>query len=171
LIFYKIKPKKAEIIAVLATLIGMLLFFGDKLAPGMALGNIFAILSGLCFAGIFITNKRDDIETDQALMLGFIINAAIGVPFAFVQATADPYAWGTVAILGIVQVGLAYIFFARGIKRTAALPACLITALEPVLNPLWVAFATGEVPGAFSFAGGAVIIISVVCYNVREAKR
>ncbi len=76
-------------------------------------------------------------------------------------------------LVGIVQVGLAYVCFTKGIKRTAALLACLITALEPVLNPVWVALATGERPGTYAFAGGAIIFIAVLGYNIwteRSAK-
>ncbi|MCL2694350.1 MAG: hypothetical protein FWE60_04520, partial [Oscillospiraceae bacterium] len=72
----------------------------------------------------------------------------------------------------IVQVDFAYIFFSIGIKRTPALLACLITAMEPVLNPTWVAiavslgFLNAETPGVFAIIGGAVIVLTVVGYNV-----
>jgi drug/metabolite transporter (DMT)-like permease len=65
-----------------------------------------------------------------------------------------------------VQVGLAYVFFSKGIQKTPALLACLITATEPVLNPIWVALAIGEIPGPFAFAGGTVIVTTVVLYNI-----
>ena len=163
---YKKKPKTSEIIAVTFTFIGMLMFFFDSLEAGNLLGNLLAISSGLFFAGVFIFNKREDTNPDQALFFGFLINAIIGIPFAFFEATADPLAWGLIIFMGLVQVGLAYIFFSIGIKRTSALFACLIAALEPVLNPIWVALFTGEVPGMFAVTGGVVIIVTVVSYNV-----
>jgi len=172
LVFYRKKPKLSEVIAVSVTILGMMLFFaepseaGEQILPYRQLGNILAITSGLSFAGVFVCNKRPDVDTDQSLLLGFLINAVIGVPFMFFQATADPAAWFYVILLGTVQVGLAYVFFSIGIKRTAALLACLITAMEPVLNPLWVALTYGEQPGMYAIAGGAVIVVTVVCYNV-----
>jgi drug/metabolite transporter (DMT)-like permease len=166
LIFYKKKPKMGEVIAVSVTILGMLLFFADRLESGNMLGNILAITSGLSFAGVFVCNKREDTNSEQALLLGFLINSLIGVPFVFFEATADTVAWIAVLFLGIVQVGLAYIFFSVGIKNTPALLACLITAMEPVLNPIWVALATGEMPGPFAAAGGVVIILTVVAYNI-----
>jgi drug/metabolite transporter (DMT)-like permease len=166
LIFYRKKPRLSEIIAVSITILGMLLFFADDLEAGALLGNIFAIASGLCFAGVFVCNKRPDTNPEQALLMGFLINAIMGLPFVFSEVTADPVAWAAILFLGIVQVGFAYIFFSRGIKKTPALLACLITAVEPVLNPVWVAAATGEIPGMFTIIGGAVIILTVVVYNV-----
>jgi len=168
LIFYRKKPKFNEILAVSITIFGMLLFFADKLETGYRLGNIIAIMSGVTFAGVFVCNKRPDTDPSQSVMLGFLINSAVGLPFIFFDANivAAPSAWSFMLLLGIVQVGFAYIFFTEGIKRTAALLACLITALEPVLNPIWVAIFTDERPGRFALAGGAVIFVTVVCYNV-----
>jgi len=166
LIFYRKKPKAGEAAAVGVTLAGMLLFFADSLGSGGVLGDILAIASGLCFAGVFVCNSRPDTDPDQSLYLGFLINAAVGLPFAFSEVTANPAAWGVVIFLGVVQVGLAYLFFSIGIKKTPALLACLITAMEPVLNPLWVALFIGERPGAYAAAGGVLIIVTVVAYNI-----
>ncbi|MCL2160127.1 MAG: DMT family transporter [Oscillospiraceae bacterium] len=171
LAFYKKKPKISEAVAVSATVFGMVLFFSDKLEGGGVLGNIFAIASGLSFAGVFVCNKRQDADPEQSLLLGFFINAVIGLPFVFFEVTAEPLAWAAVVFLGIVQVGLAYVFFSVGIKKTPALLGCLITALEPVLNPIWVALAAKEMPGPFAMAGGAVILISVVGYNIWESRQ
>ena len=166
LVFYRQKPKVSEAVAVSITILGMLLFFADHLEAGGTLGNILAIASGLTFAGVFVCNKRPDVVPEQSLLLGFLINAVIGLPFVIVGVDADPLAWGAAVVLGVIQVGLAYVFFSIGIKRTTALLACLITAMEPVLNPLWVALFTTEFPGPFALAGGAVIFLTVVCFNV-----
>ena len=178
LVFYKKKPKVSEITAVSVTVLGMLMFFADSFNSGngiiggnMFTGNILAIASGLTFAGVFVCNKRHDANPEQAMLLGFIINSAIGLPFVFFEATAEPAAWIAVVFLGIVQVGFAYVFFSVGIKKTPALLACLITALEPVLNPVWVALATGEIPGPFAALGGVVIVLSVAIYNIYQEKK
>ena len=166
LAFYRKKPKASEAVAVSITILGMLLFFADRLEAGGMLGNLLAIASGVTFAGVFVCNSRPDVVPEQSLFLGFLINAVTGLPFVFLGVTADPLAWGSAIFLGVVQVGLAYILFSIGIKKTTALLACLITALEPVLNPIWVAIASGELPGPYAIAGGAVIVLTVVCYNV-----
>lgn len=167
-IFYKHKPKLSEILASAFTISGMLLFFGDKLGSGEILGNILAIASGLTFAGVFMFNKRADVEPEQSSMLGFYINAIVFLPFVFFDTSinADLLPWSLIALLGIVQVGLSYLMFSVAIKQTPALLACLITAVEPVLNPLLVALVTPERPGRFALAGGVVIVITVVIYNI-----
>ncbi len=170
-LFYKKKPRPAELAALAATVGGMLLFFVGRLEGGSLLGNLLAICSGLSFAGVFVCNRRPDTRPEQSLFLGFVLNAAVGLPFVFSEVTADAAAWAAIVFLGVVQVGLAYVFFSIGIKHTQALPACLITALEPVLNPVWVALFVGETPGPLAIAGGIVIVLAVVAYNVWEARR
>ena len=171
LVFYRKRPKVSEAVAVSITILGMLLFFADHLETGATLGNILAIVSGLTFAGVFVCNKRPDVVPEESLLLGFFVNAVIGLPFVIIGIDADPLAWGAVVVLGVIQVGLAYVFFSIGIKRTSALLACLITALEPVLNPFWVALATNEFPGPYAIAGGTVIVLTVVCFNVWSEKK
>ena len=167
-IFYRKKPNLSEVLAVAFTILGILLFFADQLESGQLLGNILALVSGLTFALVFVCNKRQDTEPEQSVMLGFLINTVVWMPFAFFDhsITADLTAWGFVVLMGTVQVGLAYVFFSISIKRTSALLACLMVAIEPVLNPVWVALATPERPGRFALVGGVVIIITIVSYNV-----
>lgn len=172
-VVYRKRPKLSEILAVIFTLFGMFLFFADQLDAGRLLGNILAVVSGFTFACVFVFNKRPDTEPEQSVMLGFLINSVVWLPFAFFDSSinADPVAWSFVALMGIVQVGLAYVLFSIGIKRTSALRANLIVAMEPVLNPLWVALVTSEIPGLFALVGGTVIILSVVTYNIWATKR
>ena len=166
LIFFGKKPRISSLVAVSVTILGMIIFFADHLGTGNMLGNILAIISGLTFAGVFVCNTRAEVDTEQSVLMGFLINAIIGLPFIITGATADPVAWGAAVLLGVVQVGLAYVFFTKGIKLTSALLACLIVAIEPVLNPIWVALVFGEIPGPLSLAGGAVIILTIVTYNI-----
>ena len=173
LIFYKKKPTLSAVIAVLLTVLGMWLFFADTLDAGGFLGNILALVSGLSMAGVYVCNKRPDTNPENALFMGFLINTCIGLPFAVSDVTADLTAWGVVIILGVVQVGLAYVFFSKGIKKTSALLACLTSTIEPILNPTWVMLAglwgilpDLEIPGRFALLGGAIIILTVVGYNL-----
>jgi len=172
-ILYKKKPRFSEIAAVVVTICAMALFFADELSEGHMLGNILAIISGFTFACVFVCNQRPDTQPEQSIMLGFLINAVLWTPFAFFDAniTADIVPWIFIVIMGVVQVGLAYMFFTAAIKRTPALLACLIVALEPVLNPIWVGLFTPQRPGRFAIIGGAIIVITVVIYNISEARR
>jgi drug/metabolite transporter (DMT)-like permease len=49
--------------------------------------------------------------------------------------------------------------------------ACLITGLEPILNPLLVAAFYGERVTALSIAGAVIVVCSVLGYNIWLARR
>jgi len=62
--------------------------------------------------------------------------------------------------LGIFQVGFAYAFLARGVRQVRAFDATILMLVEPVLNPIWAWLLHGERPGAWSLAGGALILVT-----------
>ena len=68
-------------------------------------------------------------------------------------------------------MGVAYVFFARGLEPVPPLSALLISTLEPLLNPVWVMLIYGEVPGPFALTGAVVVIASVLVYNMVDMKK
>ena len=66
------------------------------------------------------------------------------------------------AYLGLVQMGLGYLLFTYGLKRTTATETSLITMLEPLFNPIWVAIGYGERPSTLAILGGLIIVLALV---------
>ena len=100
-----------------------------------------------------------------AVLLGNLLTAAVGLPFVKGHFLTAPQL-GAIATLGVVQLALPYIFYSIAIRRVTALESILIPMIEPVLNPLWVALARGEVPGPWSLLGGALVLGSVIAREV-----
>ena len=171
IIFLKKRARALDIVSTLVVFLGMGLFFFDKLQADALLGNILACASGITFAGVFLANKAPGAKPEEAVLLGHLINAAVGLPFAVTHITFEPAAWGAIALLGIFQLGLAYVLFSIGIKHTPPITASLIATLEPLLNPVWVLLNTGEAPGMWALTGGVIVIATVVIYNISDAKR
>jgi drug/metabolite transporter (DMT)-like permease len=73
---------------------------------------------------------------------------------------------GSILVLGVLQIGLAAVFFSYGIRRVSAVSANLIALIEPVFNPVWVFLVLGETPSAKALLGGAVIIGSVTAASL-----
>ena len=73
---------------------------------------------------------------------------------------------GSVTFLGIVQIGIAYILFIRGVTGgTRPLDASIIGFLEPLLNPVWVFLFVGERPSRWAVLGGSIIIVTVAAHT------
>ena len=106
----------------------------------------YIILSAvLCIIGIsFIAYP----ET-ASVLIGMVLNFLTGLPFLIAEHpfSADAQTLGAVLILGIVQLGLAYVFLTKGLEQTPAITASLISGIEPVLNPVLVALFYGEMLG------------------------
>ena len=66
--------------------------------------------------------------------------------------------WVALGLLGIVQLGLSYLLYARAIRHVTAMEAVLIPVIEPILNPVWVLLALGERPGPLPLVGGAIVL-------------
>ena len=72
-----------------------------------------------------------------------------------------------VSFLGIVQIGIAYILFIKGVAGgTRPLDASIIGFIEPLLNPVWVFLFVGERPSNWALLGGAIIIATVVSHTL-----
>jgi drug/metabolite transporter (DMT)-like permease len=91
------------------------------------------------------------------------------LPFA-AKALAGTTAQGALVLLylGVVQMGIAYWLFARGLRTVPASEASLLSMLEPILNPVWVFLGAGERPGPWALAGGAVVIAAVAFRALRR---
>lgn len=154
--------RRIDWVCIAIALCGIALFFRDEFSPAGLWGNVAGLASGFAFGStvLFLRKERDASPT-SALLLGNLLTAAIGLPFCFGKMPSPPE-WVALAILGIVQLGLAYILYGIAIRHVTALEAILITMLEPILNPVWVALRQGEVPGPWSLAGGGLVLGSVL---------
>ena len=152
---------------VVLSLAGMSLFFVGQIESGQLLGNLLAIASGVFFALAIVMLRREaksgSGDALPSTTLGNLIAAAVTLPWALKAAPEmlSLKGGGVLLYLGIVQLGLAYFLFVRGVRRVPAAEASLISMLEPVLNPVWVLIGFGERPGPWAIAGGAIVIAAV----------
>jgi drug/metabolite transporter (DMT)-like permease len=110
-------------------------------------------------------------KPEEAMLLGYLINIVVCAPFIAMNVTFEAVPWVAITLMGVFQLGLAYVLFSISIKSTPPLTASLIAVLEPLLSPLWVMIATGEKPGVYAIIGGAVVLAAVAAYNVISARR
>ncbi len=104
------------------------------------------------------------------VIYGNLILALVTLPSGI--AAIPTITWrdfGAVAFLGIVQIGIAYILFIKGVTGgTRPLDASIIGFIEPLLNPVWVFLFVGEQPSNWALLGGAIIIATVVAHTFAQ---
>jgi len=169
-VFLRQKPKGSDIAACFAVLAGIVCFFLDSLSAGGMLGNAIALFTGLTYAGVFMMNTMPDSDPVSSVIIGQFIGAVIGVPFLLRETDFSFQPIMYAVILGVFQMGLGYLCFSNALKRTPPVTASLVSGIEPVLNPVWVALIYGEMISLLSVVGGIIVIGSIVIYSVYKDK-
>lgn len=165
------KAKLREWVTILFVIGGMVLFFVDDIAGGSMKGNILAVLSGVAlgFNTIFMRREKDA-DPLENVFWGSILTVLISIPFV-IQKAPSPKSWIGLILLGIFQIGLSYILYARAIKSITALESTFISLIEPLLNPVWVFLTIGELPGKLSILGGMVVLASVTVSCLKPKRK
>ena len=170
-VFWKKRPAKLQIVCSALVLTGVAFFFVDGLSAGNLLGNLLALGAGLSYAGVFLLNELPDADPISSVFFADILSAAAGLPFLFGETDFGVMAWTSVILLGVFQVGLAYVFMCKGLQGTPAVTASLITGIEPILNPILVAVFFHETVGLLALPGAVIVIGTVLYYNVHTARK
>jgi drug/metabolite transporter (DMT)-like permease len=157
-------------IVILFVLSGMVLFFLDDISSGNLKGNILAILSGIAMAlnAIFM-RKEKAADPLVNVFWGCVLTVLVSIPSMF-KYVPDKNSWIGLILLGVFQLGLSYILYAKAIKHITALQSTFLGLIEPLLNPFWVFLTIGELPGAMSILGGIVVLTSVTIGCIKPKK-
>ena len=130
-------------------------------APDPFRGNLLAAVSGITWALTVMglrwlgTDERRG-SSYAAMVWGNALVLFIALPFAL-PVSAGAADWATIVYLGVVQISVAYMLLASGIRQVTALEASLLLLVEPAFNPVWSWLVHGEVPGAWALAGAVII--------------
>ena len=165
-VLYKKKILRRDLAAVVFTMLGISMFFLDKLEGGYLIGNFVAILAGALMGGMYVAmGEAQGEERFSAILVGQITAFLIGLPFVIAtkpEFSALPVLY--IIILGVFQLGIPYILYGRASELCPPLACCLLGAVEPLLNPIWVLIFDGEKPGIFALIGGIIVIVSVTVW-------
>jgi drug/metabolite transporter, DME family len=159
---FKFKLKPLNIITAVVCLLGMLLFFKGNFGGDSVLGNFIGLFSGVLLAGMMLAQRFNRAEHyDAGLFWGNLFIALVCTPAFLKSSSPEPLHWGLFFILGAVQIGLGYLLFNYGLKRTLAVESVLLAMMEPILNPVWVFIGYGEYPGFWAILGGSIIMAAL----------
>ena len=161
------RPFDLVVIALLA--VGLSMFFiGSeqplRTATNPVLGNILAAVAGVTWSFTIMGLRKlgraegGTASASAVVVAGNLLAFLVALPFALPVHHARPVDWALVSGLGVVQIGVAYVFLTRAMRDVPALEASVLLLLEPALNPLWSWIAHGERPGPWSNAGGVLIL-------------
>ena len=162
-----------DLITVVIVLAGMSLFFVGQLRLEDYQGNVAALGSGVLL-GVYIMllkhPKAGHLNPVITVIYGNFLLAAITAPSGIAALpTMTATDWFAVLFLGIIQIGISYILFIKGVRGgTRPLDASLIGFIEPLLNPVWVFIFVGERPSQWALLGGGIIVTAIAVHTIRQ---
>ena len=168
----KQKPLRSEVIAAIFVFFGVILCFMGGLSSGRLLGDCIALLSGITFAMVFLAARYSGNSPIDGVYFGTLVSCVfvLAVPF-------DPAFHFTASQLLVMLalglgLGLGYLFFSIGMQHgLSPVKACIISNVEPVLNPTWVALLIGQSPGLFSILGAITVLLAITLQSLYEMHR
>ena len=175
----KERAKRSDLAFAAVVGLGLSMFFLAReaamaTAPDPLRGNILGALSGIAWA-LTVTslrwlgkNSRGGDGALASVVAGNVIAFVVALPMALPVQGARPADWGLLVYLGVFQIGLAYLLLSRAVRHLPAFEATTLLLLEPVCNPLWAWLVSGERPGAWPLAGGALILAATLIHTWRE---
>jgi drug/metabolite transporter (DMT)-like permease len=124
---------------------------------------LWGLASGVFYAGVVLSLRQlRHMESAWLVALNHLVTAVVLTPFAFGTAHfPSGVQWLLLAGLGIVQMGLPYVLFARGLKHIPGHEATGIGLIEPLLVPVWVYLAWGDKPAWWTLVGGGFILVGL----------
>ena len=169
--FFRRRPGRADLFACFFVLAGIVCCFAENLSTGRITGDIAAVLAGMAYAGVCMLNVSPKSDALSSILLGQLLAIPIGIPSLIQETNYEIQPVLCLLALGILQVGVAYLFFSEGLRSTPPVTVSIICGIEPVLNPLWVSLFYGEQLGGLAVIGAIIVFLSVFVYNISAQKK
>lgn len=137
--------------------VAIILFFELQGASGSSV--FFGLLSGLLYAGV-VLSLRYLRSSDSAWLVAFnlMVTAVVLSPYAFLSDISPAGGqWLYLVGFGMLQMGVPYLLFARGVRYISGHEASGIVLAEPVLVPVWAYVVWDEAITWPIVVGGALI--------------
>jgi drug/metabolite transporter (DMT)-like permease len=161
--FFREPIAKSNLLTLVFGMVGIAIIFAGSGGAQDLQGVTVAAFSGFLFS-IYMVNLRF-LRGFDPFVLTFANNLVCSLALLPLAASRLSISVGQIlalAIMGVVQLGIPYYLFSKGLQSISLQEASLIVLIEPVLNPIWVALVVGEVPSAHTLTGGGVILFSLV---------
>ena len=168
---FREKPRGRDLLACAVVFCGIGLFFLDGLGRGDILGDLLAVCAGMGYAWVFLMNRLPGGDALFSTILGQCFGVLVGLPSLLGETDFRPSVLAWAAALGIFQLGLAYVFLTTGLRSAPPIPASLAAGIEPILNPVLVALTVGEPLSPLALAGGAVVFVTVMVYDLSSVRK
>lgn len=167
--FLKRRINRRTALSMAIALCGILvMILGSRIVSWV--GPASGLVSGVAFGGLILLLQWVDRAADGPVNPIAIVLVNNTVAALLLLATGlsistlalDARQLLIVSLTGSIQLAIPYVLFQLGLRRISPVDAALLVLLEPVLNPVWVAWFAGERPDTATLLGGGAILIALL---------
>ena len=169
LLIWKQRPTKRDVIMCVTVFAGICLCFCESLQGGSIAGDLIALSSGVSYAVVFMCNKMKGGDAKSTFLVGELMSSVVCLPFLVQETDFSASSIGCGLALGLI-LGGGYAFLSIALKTVKPVQANLISAIEPVLNPIWVALFYDETVSGLALAGFIIVVASIVIFSLPPKK-
>jgi DME family drug/metabolite transporter len=162
-------------VAIAVAALGLTIMVSGNPIAGSLFGDLIALF-GMVGFGLYAVTLRHGKAVDMtpAIMYAGLFSA---LPSALIAITmgnglaAPLHEIVMCAGLGVFQLGIGSIMFALASVTVPAVELTLFALGEPLLAPIWVWLAVGEVPSVSSFIGGGLLLTALITHLLSNRPR
>ena len=128
------------------------------------MGVLAGLLSGVSYACVIVGMRALRTENPVWLVaLCLTTAAAMLLPWViWIGVWPSAMQLAVLAGFGMLQMAIPYVLILKGLQAVSSQEVVAIGLVEPVLLPVWVYLAWGEMPAAWTLVGGGLILTGLV---------
>lgn len=153
---------------------GIGIMAGEELTLGKGLGEGFALVAALGFAGLTISLRmRSGTDKLITIFIATIVASVYGLGGLGFSGWQFSIPWvDLVNCLGMgwFQIGLGFALFTAGAKHLQAVELTLLSMTEVIAGPIIVWIGIGEIPSGSSMTGGVLILVAITLMALMGAR-
>ena len=153
---------------------GIGIMAGEELSLGKGLGEGFALVAALGFAGLTISLRmRSGTDKLITIFIATMVASVYGLGGLGFSGWQFSIPWvDLVNCLGMgwFQIGLGFALFTAGAKHLQAVELTLLSMTEVIAGPIIVWIGIGEIPSGSSVTGGALILVAITLMALMGAR-
>ncbi len=157
--------------------LGVAVILQAELFGASPVGVRYGLASGVFFAGVVVLLRSlKDYDAAWVVFLNHLVTAILLSPVLIHHGIyPSGNQWFYLASFGMLQIGIPYLLFARGLNSVSSHEASGLTLLEPLLVPVWVFLAWHNSqdyapPAWTTVVGGGLILTGLLLRYWRIGK-
>ncbi len=168
-------PTRLTWVCMIAAVLGVSLMVSEGVELGRSLGNLYALISGICFAAMLVfARKSKQPDPLGGTFLAGVISALIGLGFSATLGNGlilSAQDFAIILFMGAFTIGLGIALVTWGASVVPAAETSLLLLIESLLGPIWVWVFLSEVMTTTEIIGGALVLLSVMTLALSQKEK